>query len=103
MKITLEALFSADVRVKQLILRSFENGLYLTEVELEEGRCTVCDSSGLPLSFRSQLDAKKSFKGLGITDTRLLQQSPYNEMIGMPTDRVEPLEVKLLNPDQDFS
>lgn len=103
MKITLAQLFTGTGRVQRLILQSFENGLYLTEVEMADGRFAVCDTSGLPLKFRSQLEAKKSFKGLGITDTWLVQQSPYNEMIGMPADRVEPLEVKLLNPDQDLS
>ncbi|TCK08470.1 DUF6482 family protein [Marinobacterium mangrovicola] len=101
MKITLEQLIAG--KVQRLFLRSFENGLYLTEVETSQGQFTVCDAAGLPLKFRSQLDAKKSFKGLGITDTWLVQESAYNEMIGMPTGRVEPLKVKLLNPDQDLS
>ncbi|SEG22692.1 DUF6482 family protein [Marinobacterium lutimaris] len=101
MKITLEQLIAG--KVQRLFLRSFENSLYLTEVEMEEGRFTVCDASGLPLKFRNQLDAKKPFKGLRITDTWLLQESAYNEMIGMPSGRVEPLQVKLLNPDQDLS
>ena len=101
MKITLEQLSMGDVQC--LFLRSFENGIYLTEVELAVGRYTVCDGIGQPLKFRSQLEAKKPFKGLGIQHTHLVQQSPYNEMIGMPADRVEPLEVKLLNPDQDYS
>ncbi|WP_432698563.1 DUF6482 family protein [Marinobacterium sp. YM272] len=103
MKITLEQLFSGNIRVQQLLLRSFENSLYLTDVRTEEGCWSVCNAAGTPLTFRSQLDAKKAFKGLGIEDTRLVHQSPYNEMIGMPEDRVEPLEVKLLNPDQDYS
>jgi hypothetical protein len=55
------------------------------------------------MRFNSQLDAKFQFKGLGITDTVLVHESPYNEMIGMPGGKMEPLQVKLANPDDDYS
>lgn len=106
MKISIGEVKKQFGQIEQLVLRAFESSLYLVQVKLnhQPELLNVCDEDGTILRFNSQLDAKFSFKGLGITDTVLIHESPYNEMIGMPTaESPAPLEVKLANPDQDYS
>jgi len=105
MKISLEDVKKQIGQIEQLVLRAFESSMYLVQVKLKQGEelLNVCDDKGTILRFNSQLDAKFQFKGLGITDTVLVHESPYNEMIGMPGGKIEPLQVKLANPDDDYS
>lgn len=106
MKIALNEVKKQLGQVERLVLRAFESSMYLVQVQLKHGEelLNVCDDKGTILRFNSQLDAKFPFKGLGITDTVLVHESPYNEMIGMPAaESPAPLEVKLANPDQDYS
>ncbi len=105
MKISLSEVKKQYGQIERLVLRAFESSLYLVQVQLaqREGLLNVCDEEGRIMRFTSQLDAKLQFKGLGITQTLLVHESPYNEMIGMPTEKARPLEVKLANPDQDYS
>lgn len=104
MKITLQQIQQSSVSINRLIIQSFECEHYLVNVVNANGqRLIVCDSSGKPLSFRSQLDAKKPFKGLNILDTQLEHQSPYNEMIGIEPSTMAIMNVKIANPDQDYS
>lgn len=106
MKILLSEVKKQYGQIEQLVLRAFESSMYLVQVQLaqREGLLNVCDDEGRIMRFTSQLDAKFPFKGLGITDTVLLHESAYNEMIGMPGgEKPAPLEVKLANPDDDCS
>lgn len=106
MKIELREVQKQLGQVDRLVLRAFESSMYLVQVKLKQGEelLNVCDDKGVILRFNSQLDAKFPFKGLGVTDTVLVHESAYNEMIGMPiTESLEPLEVQLANPDQDYS
>lgn len=105
MKISLEEVKKQIGQIEQLVVRAFESSMYLVQVKLKQGEelLNVCDEKGTIIRFNSQLDAKVQFKGLGITDTVLVHESPYNEMIGMPGGKMEPLQVKLANPDDDYS
>jgi len=106
MKISLDEVRKQYGQIEQLVVRAFESSMYLVQVKLKQGGdepLNVCDDKGTILRFNSQLDAKFQFKGLGITDTVLVHESPYNEMIGMPGGKMEPLQVKLANPDDDYS
>lgn len=104
MKITLKQLQQGQCKIDQLILQSMACDLYMVYIRDAQGmRLIVCDDSGSPLSFRSQLHAKIPFKGLGITDTLLEHQSTYNEMIGIEPAEVAALQVPIANPDQDYS
>ena len=104
MKVSLQQLQNGNTLVDTLIVQSFECEHYLVNVlDISGNRLIVCDDSGKPLSFRSQLDAKKPFKGLGITTTQLEHQSPYNEMIGITPSPVAAMNVPIANPDQDYS
>jgi hypothetical protein len=105
MKISREEVKKQIGQIEQLVVRAFESSMYLVQVKLKQGEelLNVCDDKGTIMRFNSQLDAKFQFKGLGITDTVLVHESPYNEMIGMPGGKMEPLQVKLANPDDDYS
>lgn len=104
MKISLSELRADATGISRLLLHSHECELYLVSIEDTQGQQRmVCDDEGQPLHFRSQLMAKLPFKGLGIEDTWLRHHSPYNEMIGNPVQAVAPLEVRIANPDQDYS
>ncbi|QSR34870.1 hypothetical protein CFI10_07670 [Marinobacterium iners] len=105
MKISLEEVKKQIGQIEQLVVRAFESSMYLVQIKLKQGEelLNVCDDKGTIMRFNSQLDAKFQFKGLGITDTVLVHESPYNEMIGMPGGKMDPLQVKLANPDDDYS
>ena len=103
MKIKLDALQSERPVIEQLVLKSFECEIYLVDVKINSKEYQVVDNAGKPLMFRSQLAAKKPFKGLGISETMLSHSSPYNEMIGIDSGPVEPMLVRLNNPDEDLS
>lgn len=103
MKIRLEVLQSQRPVIEQLVLKSFECEIYLVAVTIGSKEYQVVGEDDKPLIFRSQLAAKKPFKGLGISTTMLTHQSPYNEMIGLESGKVEPMLVRLNNPDQDLS
>ena len=106
MKIAVSDVKKQFGQIERLVLRAFESSMYLVQVKLKQGSelLNVCDDEGTIMRFNSQLDAKLPFKGLGIENTVLIHESPYNEMIGMPaTEKPAPLEVKLANPDDDLS
>lgn len=103
MKIRLEALQAERPVIEQLLLKSFECEIYLVDVKIDSKEYQVVDKDNKPLVFRSQLAAKKPFKGLGINTTMLSHQSPYNEMIGLESGQVDPMLVRLNNPDDDLS
>ncbi|GAA0786887.1 DUF6482 family protein [Marinobacterium sediminicola] len=106
MKISITEVKKQFGQIERLVLRAFESSMYLVQVQLahREELLNVCDDQGAIMRFTSQLEAKLPFKGLGIEQTVLIHESPYNEMIGMPAGaKPEPLEVKLANPDQDYS
>lgn len=102
-KLTLDQLKRDKPVIEQLIVRSFECEIYLVELLLQDGIHHFCDAAGKPQMFRSQLAAKMPFKGMGIGDTLLTQDSPYNEMIGLDPSGIEPLNVRISNPDDDYS
>lgn len=104
MKVSLKHIQQGMTKVNTLIVQSFECEHYLVNIlDTDGNRLIVCDNHGKPLSFRSQLDAKKPFKGLGVIHTQLEHQSPYNEMIGINPSPVAAMNVPISNPDQDYS
>ncbi|HSG04675.1 MAG TPA: DUF6482 family protein [Marinobacterium sp.] len=103
MKIRLEAIQTERPVIEQLVLKSFECEIYLVDVKINSNDYQVVGNDDKPLMFRSQLAAKKPFKGLGVAQTLLSHQSPYNEMIGLEFGHIEPMLVRLNNPDEDLS
>ena len=93
-----------DLCIQVLRLCSFESGIYLVELEIDEQTYLVKDEQGKVLSFRSALDAKKPFKQLDVTRAELVQESAYDEMIGQPVgDEKNTLRVIVALPRDDFS
>ena len=103
MKISLNALLSAQPIIERLVLNSFGCAIYLVDVRVQSHTFRVVDEHGKPLVFRSQLAAKKPFKGLAVVETLLRHSSPYSEMIGLQSEVVEPMLVRLSNPVDDLS
>ncbi|MDH2431460.1 DUF6482 family protein [Pokkaliibacter sp. MBI-7] len=85
-----------------LRLRSLENSLYLVEVQVGDEWHSVRDEQNQCLRFRSQIDAKKPFRGMGISRAYLCHHSAYDEMIGQPGgDLDNELMVPIADPDHD--
>lgn len=104
MKISIKELQESGYQIKQLILQSIAPDHYLVSICVTDNiHIIVCNDQGQPLCFRSQLDAKKPFKGLGIKTTLLEHHSVYNEMIGLESPQTSALLVTIANPDQDYS
>lgn len=103
MKISIDTLQTKRPSIEQLVLRSFECEIYLVDVQIDTELFAVVGADNKPLMFRSQLAAKKPFKGLGVQQTFLRHDSPYNEMIGLEFGAIEPMVVSINNPDDDLS
>lgn len=103
MKIRLSELPDFDSVIEQIILNSFESSIYLVDIKVKGSLYQLTDEAGRPQIFRSQLAAKKPFKGLGVRETLLHHQSPYGEMIGLDQAQVKPMMLRISNPDEDFS
>lgn len=67
--------------------RSFEGDIYLLEVAVEGDSDYLSDTSDAqPMRFRSYSSTKDFVRSLAQADVavRLVHQSPYEEMIGLP-------------------
>jgi hypothetical protein len=67
--------------------RSFEGDIYLLEVAVEDDSDYLSDTSDAqPMRFRSYSSTKDFVRSLAQADVpvRLVHQSPYEEMIGLP-------------------
>lgn len=100
--ISLKSLLKKKPAIDSLTLLSFDMDIYLVELDIGGQSVRVVDDDGKPMAWRSQLLAKKPFKGLGIKRSRLRHESTYDEMIGMPPKGGE-MEVSIQNPDDDPS
>ncbi len=90
-------------RAQVLRLLSVAGDLYLIELEIEGQWHRVTDEAGAALQYRSQLAAKKPFKGLGITRALLRHESAYDEMVGLSAEGKNVMEVNIQIPDRDYS
>lgn len=86
-----------------LRLLGFDGDLYLVELEIDGHWYRVTDEQGAALQYRSQLAAKKPFKGLGITRALLRHRSAYDEMVGLPEGGENLMEIGIQLPDYDYS
>jgi hypothetical protein len=67
--------------------RSFEGDIYLLEVAIDEESDYLADTADAqPMRFRSFSSTKDFVRSLAQADVpvRLVHQSPYEEMIGLP-------------------
>ena len=100
-KVRLSAINQYRNRIDVLRVLSFDD-IYLVEMDVAGETIQVVGDDNAPTSWRSQIAAKKPFKGLGITKTMLRHQSSYDEMIRLGGS-AEPMEVGIQNPDADPS
>ncbi|MFP8966297.1 DUF6482 family protein [Pokkaliibacter sp. CJK22405] len=89
-------------RPEKLRVQSLENSLYLVEVWLGNDWARLVDEKGATCCFRSQTDAKRPFRGMGVREVVLRQQSAYDEMVGLPTGEDLWMEIPLRCPDEDI-
>jgi len=80
----LEHLNRVDVVIDELIIYSFEMGIYLVQVKYDERVGFLVDTENRPLRFLSVEQAKQSLAEARVKQTWLQHQSAYDEMIGGP-------------------
>lgn len=103
MSISLSKIKQQNSVIDELRIHSFDMDIYLAEVKIANTIQMLCDDGGQLIKFRSTLAAKKPFKGLSIDNVFLVQNSVYNEMIGLEEKSVEPMKIPLSHPDDDPS
>ncbi|WP_119395218.1 DUF6482 family protein [Salinibius halmophilus] len=79
----------------QIWVESCEGGIYLAKTGEKTNKDWLRDERGLPKKFRSLEAVRQHFLGTNITAAWLVQQSPYNEMIGLEEKRIEPACIPL--------
>jgi len=83
---------------------SFDPDLYLVEVEINGICYSVVDEDDRPLSYRSQLAAKRPFRNRVVKKAVLRHQSTFDEMIGQQQrEGSNQLEVSIQLPHLDYS
>ena len=70
--------------INRLRILSFEMNIYLVEIETDDGRDLVRDTSGVPERFKSVSQIKELFAECQVLQAELVHESPYDEMIGNP-------------------
>jgi hypothetical protein len=71
-----------DVRIDELIVHSFEMGVYLAEVLFDGRRGFLVDHQNKPQQFHSVEEVKLALDRCSIYQAYLLHQSAYDEMCG---------------------
>lgn len=85
----LEHINRQDVHIDELIIHSYEMGLYLAEVDFDHRKGFVIDdSTGRPKRFQSIEQIKDALSAATIRKAYLSHQSAYDEMVGT-ADKVD--------------
>jgi hypothetical protein len=87
-----------DVRVDELIVHSFEMGVYLAEVLYDGRQAFVVDEDNKPQRFSSVDDVMQAMGRCTIYKAYLVHQSAYDEMCGAPEKVDNTLKVPLFVP-----
>ncbi len=101
--VTIDDLHDRRPEIEVLCLRSLDPDLYLVEVLIGGERLRVTGSDGKSLTARSQLAAKRPFKGLTVMRAVVRHESSYDEMVGQPGRAGNAMEVTISRPDDDLS
>lgn len=89
--------------IDTLLVQSFEPDIYLAKVVIQGTEYQVYKKPGELLREFSQLALKKHFKPFTITETFLVHDSVYDEMVGNPPASTEGMRVRIANPNLDYS
>ncbi|MCC5827679.1 DUF6482 family protein [Alkalimonas sp.] len=85
----LEHLNRQDVHIDELVIHSYEMGLYLAEVDFDNRKAFIIDdATGRPKKFHSIEQVRDAFAEATIRKAYLSHQSAYDEMVGAP-DKVD--------------
>ncbi len=95
-KIGVKQLAENRTIISELQIRSVEAALYTMQVEVAGQLFQLTDAKGNVPIHRSAEAAKRFCQGLNIKQTVLVQQSAYDEMIGMPDKDRAALEMKVI-------
>ena len=82
MKIYLKDL--QDQKIQKLIINSLEQALYQAVVLINGEEYIVWETKETTLLRRNLMELRKLFAVFDISEVVLRQESPYDEMIGMP-------------------
>lgn len=83
-----EHLNHQDVRITELVVHSFEMGVYLVEADYDGRRAFLVDDANKPQRFNSVEQVKQALDRCTIYQAYLVHQSAYDEMCGGP-DKVD--------------
>ncbi len=101
--VTIEHMHGTRPEIEVLRIRSLDPDLYLVEVQIAGERLRGVANDGQSFTARSQLAAKRPFKGLAIARAVVRHESSYDEMVGMPGRADNALETSIALPDDDLS
>ena len=92
MKISTQAIAGS---ISQLRVRSHDGCLYTVDVFYHGLWYVLVDGQNRVLSFRSIESMRVALKFLQVERCTLLHASSYHEMIGLPEQAVEPMEIPI--------
>lgn len=73
-----------DVRIDELVVHSYEMGLYLVEADYDGRRGFLVNDENHPHRFQSVEQVKQSLSSCTVHQAWLVHQSAYDEMCGGP-------------------
>ncbi|MDP4528291.1 DUF6482 family protein [Alkalimonas delamerensis] len=92
----IEHLNRQDVQIDELVVHSYEMGLYLAEVDFDQRKAFIIDDeTGRPKKFHSIEQVKDAFGDATIRKAYLCHQSAYDEMVGAADKTDNTLKVPL--------
>lgn len=90
-----EHLNHQDVRIDELVVYSYEMGVYLVEADYDGRRGFLVNDDNHPQRFQSVEQVKQSLSDCTVRQAWLVHQSAYDEMCGGPEKTDNTLKVPL--------
>ena len=81
--------------VMNLLIESFEGGIYLAYQVIGEQKRLIKDDHQHPMKFLSVNQARDHFSDQGISSATLIHNSAYDEMCGEHCGSTQPFEIDL--------
>lgn len=93
MKISMQQIKQSGA--ESLTIHSYESGIYLVEAVLNGNSGFVTDETGSYKRFSSVTQVKDEFQGTAIKELWLVEESAYEEMIGLMQQEKTQLRIPL--------
>ena len=81
--------------VMNLLIESFEGGIYLAYQIVGEQKQLIKDDHQHPMKFLSVNQARDHFSDQGVSSAMLIHNSAYDEMCGEHCGNTQPFEIDL--------